>query len=162
MRILIAFLCCRCTIFFRQLDFRISRRISPERTVDEFLFELAVNDMLRPLRQHKEMVILLDAQGALIREHGVWSLLFIPNRGELQTLDENAELWPVLQNIYEKEEQGEVCRVQVPDRPLRALMAGTAPFIILDEYCKHQEGGYRVVAEEIVAEGRRPDRKSVV
>lgn len=32
-------------------------------------------------------------------------------------------------------------------------MAGTAPFIILDEYCKHQEGGYRVVAEEIVAEG---------
>lgn len=52
----------------RQLDFRISRRISPERTVDEFLFELAVNDMLRPLRQHKEMVILLDAQGALIRE----------------------------------------------------------------------------------------------
>ena len=52
----------------RQLDFPISREISYERTVDEFLLQLAVNDALRALRSRKDMVILLNEEGALIRE----------------------------------------------------------------------------------------------
>ena len=54
----------------RQLDFPISREISYERTVDEFLLQLAVNDALRALRSRKDMVILLNEEGALIRETG--------------------------------------------------------------------------------------------
>ena len=44
----------------RQLDFPISREISYERTVDEFLLQLAVNDALRALRSRKDMGILLN------------------------------------------------------------------------------------------------------
>ena len=66
----------------RQLDFPISREISYERTVDEFLLQLAVNDALRALRSRKDMVILLNEEGALIREDWHWSLLFTPNRSE--------------------------------------------------------------------------------
>ena len=62
----------------RQLDFPISREISYERTVDEFLLQLAVNDALRALRSRKDMVILLNEEGALIREDWHWSLLFTP------------------------------------------------------------------------------------
>ena len=57
----------------RQLDFPISREISYERTVDEFLLQLAVNDALRALRSRKDMVILLNVEGALIREDWHWS-----------------------------------------------------------------------------------------
>ena len=52
----------------RELDFPITRRISYERTVDEFLLQLATNDALRGLRNRKDMVICLNEEGALIRE----------------------------------------------------------------------------------------------
>lgn len=48
----------------RQLDFPISREISYERTVDEFLLQLAVNDALRAPGSRKDMVILLNEEGA--------------------------------------------------------------------------------------------------
>ena len=61
----------------RQMDFPITRGISYERTVDDFLTQLAVNDVLRPLRKQQNLVILLDMQGALIRSEGAWELLFL-------------------------------------------------------------------------------------
>ena len=58
----------------RALDFPISRNISYERTVDEFLVQLATNDTLRPLRNRSEMVVLLNEEGALILNQGKWTL----------------------------------------------------------------------------------------
>ena len=118
----------------RQLDFPITRRISYERTVDEFLLQLAVNDALRGLRSHRDMVILLNEEGALIRENGQFSLLFPPNPGELLTLAEDAPLYPVYMRILEKEKEGKVCRIAVPERSLPALLENISPFVILDEY----------------------------
>lgn len=137
----------------RNLDFPISRRISYERTVDEFLLQLAVNDSLRMLRQRQDMVILLNEEGALIREAGKWSLLFTPTRGEDMTLEVDAELFPVYQKLLEKEAAGRVCRVEIPERSLKVLAANAAPFYILDEYCKNYPGGYLSVAEMIVYVG---------
>ncbi|WP_352398641.1 RyR domain-containing protein [[Clostridium] aminophilum] len=137
----------------RQLDFTITRRISYERTVDEFLLQLAVNDALRPLKEHSSMVILLDEQGALIEEEGRWSLLFTPNRGELVNLTDDAPMYPVLKSLFEKEEEGSVCCVDVPQRSLKTIVSGISPFCILDEYCKKQPGRYLSVAERIVFEG---------
>lgn len=137
----------------RNLDFPISRRISYERTVDEFLLQLAVNDSLRMLRQRQDMVILLNEEGALIREAGKWSLLFTPTRGEDMTLEVDAELFPVYQKLLEEEAAGRVCRVEIPERSLKVLAANAAPFCILDEYCKNYPGGYLSVAEMIVYVG---------
>ncbi len=137
----------------RQLDFPITRGISYERTVDEFLRQLAVNDVLQPLRTHKDLVVLLDAQGALIREEGKWSLLFSPNCGEQQTLSDDEPLKPVLADLLKRKEAGEVCHVDVPDRSLKALLLDKTPFCILDEYCKKQNGGYLAVAQRIVIAG---------
>ena len=137
----------------RQLDFPITRRISYERTVDEFLLQLAVNDALRGLRSHPYMVILLNEEGALIRERGRFYLLFPPNPGELLTLPEDAPLWPVYMRLLEREKEGSVQRIAVPERSLPALLENVSPFVILDEYCKKQPGGYLAVAERIVYEG---------
>ncbi len=137
----------------RDLDFPISRRISYERTVDEFLLQLTVNDSLRVLRQRQDMVILLNEEGALIREKGKWSLLFTPNRGEHMTLEVDAELFPVYQKLLEEEAAGRVCRVELPERSLKVLAAKASPFCILDEYCKNYPGGYLSVAEMIVYVG---------
>ena len=52
----------------RMLDYPISRGISYERTVDEFLLQLETNDSLRPLRNCPEAVILLNEEGAMIRQ----------------------------------------------------------------------------------------------
>ncbi|MBR2257189.1 MAG: hypothetical protein IJ899_07590 [Blautia sp.] len=137
----------------RDLDFPITRRISYERTVDEFLLQMAVNDVLLPLRNRAEMVILLDAQGALMREDGRWTLLFTPEQEEMLTLAEDAPLYPVLEMLLKKESQSLVCRVEVPERSMKALASGLLPFCILDEYCKNQKGGYLSVAEKIVIAG---------
>lgn len=137
----------------RDLDFPISRRVSYERTVDEFLLQLAVNDSLRVLRQRENMVILLNEEGALVREEGKWSLLFTPNRGEYITVDANADLYPIYEKLLTEEKAGKVCRVAVPERSLKALTGNTAPFCILDEYCKNYPGGYLSVAEMIVYVG---------
>lgn len=137
----------------RNLDFPISRRISYERTVDEFLLQLAVNDSLRVLRQRQDMVILLNEEGVLIREAGKWSLLFTPNRGEHMTLEVDAELFPVYERLLEEEAAGRVCRIELPERSLKVLAADAAPFCILDEYCKNYPGGYLSVAEMIVYVG---------
>ena len=137
----------------RQLDFPISREISYERTVDEFLLQLAVNDALRALRSRKDMVILLNEEGALIREDWHWSLLFTPNRSEKRTLDDSSDLYQVLCSLAQRRQDGEVCRVAVPDRSLKTLVSGSDPFCILDEFCKSQPGGYLAVAQNIVLEG---------
>ena len=137
----------------RQLDFPISREISYERTVDEFLLQLAVNDALRALRSRKDMVILLNEEGALIREDWHWSLLFTPNRSEKRTLGDSSDLYQVLCSLAQRRQDGEVCRVAVPDRSLKTLVSGSDPFCILDEFCKSQPGGYLAVAQNIVLEG---------
>ena len=137
----------------RQLDFPISREISYERTVDEFLLQLAVNDALRALRSRKDMVILLNEEGALIREDWHWSLLFTPNRSEKRTLDDSSDLYQGLCSLAQRRQDGEVCRVAVPDRSLKTLVSGSDPFCILDEFCKSQPGGYLAVAQNIVLEG---------
>ena len=137
----------------RDLDFPITRHISYERTVDEFLLQMAVNDVFLPLRQHPDLVILLDVQGALIREGGAWFLLFTPDKEESLTLSENAPLYPVLKELLEKEKDGTVCRIAVPERSMKALVSNLSPFCILDEYCRNQKGGYLAEAEKIVIAG---------
>ncbi len=89
----------------RQMDFPITRGISYERTVDEFLKQLAVNDVLRPLRLHDNLVILLDAQGALLKQNGKWVLLFTPGLSEQMTINEDAPLLPVLAQLFELEKK---------------------------------------------------------
>ena len=137
----------------RELDFPITRRISYERTVDEFLLQLATNDALRALRNRKDMVICLNEEGALIRENGRWTLLFTPTRGEKLTLAEDAPLYPVLKQLMKDIRTGTVCSLPVPERSLKTLVSGIAPFSILDEYCKRQPGRYLSVAEQIVLGG---------
>ena len=137
----------------RQMDFPITRGISYERTVDDFLTQLAVNDVLRPLRDQQNLVILLDAQGALIRSEGVWDLLFTPGIGEQQTIKIGEALQPVLEQLLTSEAEGTIQRVKVPERNQKTLVAGLAPFSILDEYCKKQNGGYLSVAQKIVIAG---------
>lgn len=137
----------------RELDFPITRRISYERTVDEFLLQLATNDALRALRNRKDMVICLNEEGALIRENEKWTLLFTPAHGERLTLAEDAPLYPVLKQLMKDLKTGLVCSLPVPERSLKALVSGNAPFSILDEYCKRQPGRYLSVAEQIVMGG---------
>lgn len=137
----------------RALDFPISRNISYERTVDEFLVQLATNDTLRPLRNRSEMVVLLNEEGALILSQGKWTLYFTPEKRECATLSEDANLYTVLKNLHARWKKGEITSVTVPERSLKALVAGTSPFCILDEYCKTEPGRYLRVAEKIVVEG---------
>ncbi len=137
----------------RDLDFPITRRISYERTVDEFMLQLAVNDVLLPLRNRKDLVILLDRQGALIEENGFWSLLFTPDQEEMLTLGEDEPLYPVLKELLKKEKKEKVCRVEVPDRTLKMIVSGLSSFCILDEYCRSRKGGYMTEAEKIVIAG---------
>ena len=140
----------------RQLDFLITRETSYERTVDDFLLQLAVNDSLRELKQHQDMVVLLNEEGALVRENGAWTLIFTPTRGEKRNLGGDADLYAVYQSLEEKYTQGLVCKMPVPQRSLKALVSRSAPFCILDEFCKTQNGGYLAVAQEIVLNG--PER----
>ena len=110
-------------------------------------------DALRALRSRKDMVILLNEEGALIREDWHWSLLFTPNRSEKRTLGDSSDLYQVLCSLAQRRQDGEVCRVAVPDRSLKTLVSGSDPFCILDEFCKSQPGGYLAVAQNIVLEG---------
>ena len=140
----------------RQLDFLVTRETSYERTVDDFLLQLAVNDALRELKECSDMVILLNEEGALIQEDGTWALIFTPSRGEKCTLGPDADLYQVFEALMEKYRKGLVCRIPVPHRSLKALVSHSAPFCILDEFCQTQDGGYLAVAQEIVLEG--PER----
>ena len=140
----------------RQLDFLITRETSYERTIDDFLLQLASNDTLRELREQQDMVILLNEEGALLRENGKWTLMFTPNRGEKQSLAEEADLYEVYQKIEDQYKEGIVCKIPIPNRSLKALVSRSAPLCILDEFCQRQDGGYLAVAEEIVLDG--PER----
>ena len=137
----------------RQLDFPITRGISYERTVDEFLLQLGTNDALRPLRAHKEMAVLLNEEGALIREKEKWTLYFTPDATEQLTLEPDADLYETLLTLQTKQKKGEVCKVRLPERSLKTMVSGLAPFCILDEYCRNEPGGYLAVAKKIVREG---------
>lgn len=137
----------------RMLDYSVSRGISYEKTVDEFLIQLATNDSLRPLSKCADAVILLNEEGALIRENNKWSLLFTPDSIEFQETVEETRLASVYKKILSEEKKQNICRVEVPERSLKELVSGIAPFSILDEYCKKQPGRYLSVAEHIVYEG---------
>ena len=137
----------------RQLDFPITRGISYERTVDEFLLQLGTNDALRPLRAHKEMAVLLNEEGALVREKEKWTLYFTPDVTEQLTLAPDADLYETLLTIQTKQKKGEVCKVRLPERSLKTLVSGLAPFCILDEFCRNEPGGYLAVAKKIVLDG---------
>ncbi len=140
----------------RQLDFLITRETSYERTVDDFLLQLSVNDALRQLRQCPDMVILLNEEGALVRENGNWTLTFTPTRGEKRNIGTEDDLYAIYQTLEMKYQNGTVCKMPVPQRSLKALVSRSAPFCILDEFCKTQSGGYLAVAQEIVLNG--PER----
>lgn len=137
----------------RMLDYPISRGISYERTVDEFLLQFATNDSLRPMWNCRNLVILLGEEGALLREEGKWSLLFSPESVESALPIEGANLPAMLKSLLAREKKHLVCRVGIPDRGIKELVSGSAPFSILDEYCKTQPGRYLAVAERIVQEG---------
>ena len=137
----------------RNLDYQISRHLSYERTVDEFLLQLAVNDSLHALKIRRDLVILLNEEGALVREDGKWILLFTPQCAEGASLREDAPLYPVFLSLLKKEKEGTVCRIRVPERSMKALVSGKNPFSILDEYCMSQPGGYLAIAEQIVFAG---------
>ncbi len=134
----------------RDLDYPISRNNSYEKTVDEFFLQLMSNVSMRELRLQKDQVILLNEEGALVREHGKWSLLFTPDEGEHDSLPEDADLVQVYEALLKKEQEEKVCRVSVPERSLKTLADHTVPFSILDEYCKNHQGGYLSAAEMIV------------
>lgn len=140
----------------RQLDFLITRETSYERTVDDFLLQLAVNDALRELRQCPDMVVLLNEEGALVRENGNWTLIFTPTRGEKRNIGRDDDLYAIYQSLEDKYQNSTVCKMPVPQRTLKALVSRSAPFCILDEFCKTQSGGYLAVAQEIVLSG--PER----
>ncbi len=137
----------------RMLDYPISRGISYERTVDEFMLQLATNDSLRPLRNCPEAVILLNEEGALIRHDGQWDLLFSPEKTEGLPPIRKPDLQSIYRKILAEEKKKKVCRIRVPERSLKVLVSGNDSFSILDEYCKAQPGRYLAVAEQIVYEG---------
>ena len=137
----------------RLLDYPISRGVSYERTVDEFLLQLATNDSLRALRNCPDAAILLNEEGALLRQEGRWELLFTPEAIETQSAAEEPDLYAVLKKLLAEEKKQTIRRVRVPERSLKELVSGIAPFSILDEYCKTQPGRYLAVAERIVYEG---------
>lgn len=137
----------------RGMDYRITRKISYERTVNDFLLVLNVNDSMRSLRNRQDMVVLLNEQGALIREDGQWTLYFTPDEFERSTLSDEDSLIPVLAILEEKWAAGKLARCRIPNRSLKTLVANTAPFSILDEYCKSQPGQYLAVAKQIVTDG---------
>lgn len=137
----------------RQADFPISRGISYERTVDEFLLELEVNIKLHNLKQNPDMAVLLGREGALVRENNAWSLLFIPIKVEGAYADDNEDLYEILRLFSKAVENGDMCEIAVPQRSLKSLSSRRTPFCILDEYCKKEDGGYLGVAKKIVKEG---------
>ena len=139
----------------RQADFPISRGISYERTVDEFLLELLSNIKLHKLKDCTSMAVLLDKEGALVKENGGWRLLFYPVLVEGNALTEQDDLYGILKLHVKAVENGEMCEIALPDRSLKALSAKRSPLCILDEYCKNQEEGYLGVAKKIVKEGTR-------
>ena len=137
----------------RMLDYSISRGISYEKTVDEFMIQLATNDSLRSLRNCTDIVILLNQEGALVKHDGIWELLFTPDQIESEGHESPERLPVIYKKLLAEEKKQHVCRVTVPERSLKELVSGIAPFSILDEYCKKQPGRYLAVAERIVYEG---------
>ena len=137
----------------RQLNYLISRGISYEQTVDSFLLLFSVNESFRQLRNHKQIVILLNEEGALVKNGAGWELLFSPKLSEGNTLAPDADLFPVYQKILQQVEAGEMSRIMVPDRSMKTLISGKFPFCILDEYCKNTPGGYLSIGSKIVTDG---------
>lgn len=137
----------------RQLDFMIGRGLSYENTVNSFLQQLVFNESLRSLKARSDMVILLDTAGALIEDGGIWSLLFHPELQEKQTLEPDADLYPILQEMAEQVNNGKMCDIFLPMPSERALLAGVNPFCILDAYAMHYQGGYLAMSKKVVIDG---------
>lgn len=137
----------------RELNFMISRGISYERTIDSFLMLFMVNEEFRPLRHHENIVVLLNEEGALVRENNEWILYFAPKRFEKNTLKEDANLYLVYKDILQKEANGDISKISVPNRPLKTMLSGRFPFCILDEFCQKRPGGYLAIASQIVTDG---------
>lgn len=145
----------------RDADFSISRGISYGRTVDEFMYELEGNMKLKKLQGCPSMAVLLDRQGALIKDEGRWILLFMPTEIEGNDLTKESDLYEELSRQIQAAETGGMASVEVPARSLKTLSAKVSPLCILDEYCKRQEGGYLGVAKRIVKEGTKELYSSV-
>ncbi len=128
----------------RVKDYRITRKISYERTVSDFMMALNVNDSLRSLRNRQDIVVLLNEQGMLIREQGEWKLYFTPNKFERSTLADDAELYPVLESLDRKWEAGELAMSPVPYRGLKCSEQWDMSFIgrsIKNKYSIKKQAG---------------------
>ncbi len=137
----------------RRLNFMISRGLSYEQTVDSFLLAFYVNDNFRYLREQDEVVVLLNTEGALVKQGKLWYLYFDPINTEHNTLYDDADLYEAFTYIIENTKTGQYSCIQVPDRTLKTLVSRKAPFYILDQYCTNQPGSYLSVAARIVQEG---------
>lgn len=137
----------------RHLNFMISRGLSYEQTVDSFLLAFYVNDNFRYLREQDEVVVLLNTEGALVKQGRLWYLYFDPVNTEHDTLAPDADLYEAFVSVIEKTKEGKYSCIQVPDRSLKTLVSRKAPFYILDQYCTNQPGSYLKVAFRIVREG---------
>lgn len=137
----------------RQLDFMIGRGLSYEGTVNSFLQQLYLNESMRPLKMRDSMVILLDREGALVQDGGIWSLIFAPEERETLSLSPEEDLFPIYEEMLGKVDSGEMSRIVLPQISERALLNNTGHFVILDTYARQQSGGYLSVAKELVKNG---------
>ncbi len=137
----------------RQLDFLITRGISYERTAYTFLAQIELSDGMHIFKDFENVCVLLNEEGAMIRQDGKWDLIFTPDKQEGNTLDQKAKLYPVYTSILRAVRKGEKCRIQLNDISVRSLMSNMPNLNILDSYCRTAPGGYLAVAEKIVVEG---------
>ena len=137
----------------RQMDFMINRGFSYELTLYSFLLQLIGNEGLRPLREFANMVVLLNEEGAIMRDEERWLLYFRPEAAEGTTLAADADLLPVYQKLLEDYENGAVKRIDVSVATMISSILRQTRISILDEYCRRYPGGYLAVAERIVRQG---------
>ncbi len=137
----------------RQLDYTITRGISYERTVYAFLAQIELLDSLRFFKSCKNAVVLLNEEGAMIREDYKWYLLFSPETIEQMTLDLDSDLYPVYTSVMNKLNEGTICKIGLSDVSIKSLLNNKFDLCILDKYCKIYPGGYVAVAQKIVTEG---------
>ena len=137
----------------RQLDFMIGRGLSYENTINAFFQQLYLNESMRSLKERQDMVVLLDNEGALVRDSGVWAFLFTPGTTENQTLSPETRLYPVYIDMLKQVEEGRMVRIFLPVYSERSLLMGAKKYSILDEYAALHRGGFLTVAKNIVVNG---------
>lgn len=137
----------------RQLDYMITRGVSYERTAYTFLAQIELSNRLSLFKSFSNTVVLLNEEGAMIRHDNEWDLVFTPDRLEQTTLAEDADLFPVYEQIINDVKSGKKCWVRLNHVTVRSLLKNCPNLNILDNYCRNYPGGYLAVAEKIVIEG---------